>query len=116
MDIDPLTNFKKRYEADIKESRTRYAVYHRPNYNDWNSTASAYIEHNYKQAVDVTLTQEHFHKLVEREYHFTELERNHNFAQELIDRQREEHRIRLDNPAVQKAYEKYQMLLELVRK
>jgi len=116
---DLIQQFQNKYEAKIGESRERYATMRRVPYTAWNVTGAMAYDHSmaydYEHAVEVTLRREQFVKLIENDYHYSELKREIDYQEQLVDRMREEQRIRMSNPAVQLAYDKYKMLLELSR-
>lgn len=112
---DPVTLFKEKYNADVKQSQRRYA--RMPRYDYMQSHHSIdYITHEYDYCIDVTLTKEQFHKLVESDRYYTQLSRDQDHNQQIVDMLRADERVRLDYPAVDMAYKKYLMLLELARK
>jgi len=115
---DLLTHFKKKYQADVGESPKRLAV-RRPIYNDWRADyefRAIYATHEYEQAIEVTLSRDAFVKLMEADYYYEQESRDHDYNRKIVDMLRADERIRCDNPAVDKAYKKYLMLLELARK
>ena len=114
---DILSHFKKKYEAEITESRKRYARLPRVNYNDWtSSTAIAYISHEVEQGVEITMPREQFHQLIENDYYIEQSQRDIDYNQKIVDMLRADERVRMDNESVQLAYKKYLMLLELARR
>jgi hypothetical protein len=66
--------------------------------------------------VEMYIPQHKFQEIVEREKYYTAVSQQADYASELIRQQLSDDAVRKSNPAVQKAYEKYQMLLELSRK
>ena len=117
---DLIQQFQNKYEAKVGESRERYATMRQVPYPMWNvkSTASVYdqsMHYDYEYAVEVTLCKEQFIKLIERDYHYSQLQQKINYQEQLVDRMREEYMVRMSSPAVQLAYDKYKMLLELAR-
>jgi hypothetical protein len=112
---DPVTLFKEKYNAEVNQSQRRYA--RMPRYDYLQSRhAVDYITHEYEYCVDVTLTKEQFHRLIEADQYTTELTRDRDYNQHIVDMLRADERVRMDNPAVSTAYKKYLMLLELARK
>lgn len=112
---DAITLFKEKYNADVNQSQRRYARIPRYDYMQ-SHHAVDYITHEYDYCIDVTLTKEQFHKLVESDHYYTQLSRNQEYNQQIVDMLRVDERVRMDNPSVDKAYKKYLMLLELARK
>jgi hypothetical protein len=117
---DLIQQFTNKYEAKVGESRERYATMRRVAYPMWNikSTASVYdhsTAYDYEYAVEVTLRRDQFVKLIENDYHYSRLQQQVDYNEQLVNRMREDQRVCMTNPAVQLAYDKYKMLLELSR-
>lgn len=112
---DPVTSFKEKYNAEVNQSQRRYARMPRYNYMQ-SHTAVDYITHEYEYCVDVTLTKEQFSRLVDNDQYHTEKSKHQDYNQKIVDVLRADERVRMTNPAVDTAYKKYQMLLELARK
>ena len=72
-------------------------------YNGYNHTASYYD--NREEMVDIEIPRYAFEKLVDSD----------NYADETYHKLREEACMRREHPAIQEAYEKYRMLLELYK-
>ena len=66
--------------------------------------------------VEINVPQHQFRRLVEREAEFQDLIRGNEHANRVLQQHRLDERVRDNNPAVQNAYKKYLMLLELARK
>lgn len=65
--------------------------------------------------VEINLPREHFRKLVEREADYQDLIRINQESANILFQQRADEKVRKENPAVEQAYRRYQMLLELAR-
>lgn len=111
--------FRKRFQLHVEKSKRHYR--HRPVPISYRSWSEANIPIPFEQEMQresllkVYISEEHYEYLVKREQQLEELEReNHRFRK--IERDTiDEMSVRTKNPAVQKAYEKYQMLLRLAR-
>jgi predicted nicotinamide N-methyase len=81
-----------------------------------------YDSDNYKMETEIVpmkaihLTSQNLTKLVAEQEHLQRLGDEAKFGNRLWAQEREDGRVRDSNPAVEKAYQKYMMLLELARK
>ena len=66
--------------------------------------------------VEINMPQHRFDELIEQERYRSYLEDRAEHDAMIVQRLREDERVRDDNPAVQKAYRNYLMLLELARR
>jgi hypothetical protein len=123
MDIDKSVNkFLHKYSARAKISDREYYQRYRPNsYKIWEEydyygphTASYQVDR--EPMVEMYVPQDAFRKLVEREEEIEDLIRGREWEHNIVQNLREEEKIRDANPAVRLAWEKYAMMLELVRK
>lgn len=114
---DLLSHFTNKYQAEVVESRKRFARIPRMSYNDYySSSAMATIDYHVEQGIEVTLSKEQFHRLIESDYYIEKSQQDYDYNQKVVDKLRADERVRMDHESVQLAYKKYQMLLELARK
>jgi ribonucleotide reductase beta subunit family protein with ferritin-like domain len=65
--------------------------------------------------VEVNIPQHRFTELVEQERYKRYLEERADYDARIVEMLRQDERVRDRNPTVQKAYQKYLMLLEMAR-
>lgn len=109
--------FRKRFQMHVEKSKRHYRHRSAPiSYRSWSEANIPYHQEIEKEPLlKVYISEEHYEHLVKREQQMEELERE-NFRFKRIENQTfNEMETRNKNPAVQIAYEKYKMLLELVR-
>lgn len=117
MTDDPNEFFTK-YEAHVALSPKRYARRQPMRFSDWNVHS---VEHDYsmlqtEQYMEVTIPKHRLQELVERDRYYDELSKRHDYAVEVINQMVRDEIVRKENPAVEKAWRNYQLLLELARK
>ena len=96
---------------------------------DYADSAADYRSHNYKypyyvpdytqfgqpRKVQVVLPESEFHTMMQLYQCYVDSGKSVAFLSESLHREISEQRLRRKNPAIQKAYEQYQLLLELAR-
>jgi hypothetical protein len=111
--------FLKRYEAQAGLSRGKMYYKRQPiRYTDWIKDGSPMpfdLTVDQEPYVEINIPQHRFKELVEQEKYKRYLEERADYDARIVDSLRKDERVRDSNPAVQKAYEKYLMLLELAR-
>lgn len=111
--------FLKRYEAQGGLSdRKRYARRLPIRYTDWINDGSPMPFHStveYEPMVELYIPQHRLEELVERDEFLAKLEDELIYYKRIVEMHRNDERIRNDNPTVQKAWQKYLMLLEVCR-
>jgi hypothetical protein len=112
-----LEHFKNKYRAHIQEGRKRYTIPKRfKEWNDMNFNESFETEHG----VQIDMSQRDFETLIGMEKYWEEQlawRDSHQYAghaKSIVDRHEREVRIRNNNPAAKKAYEKYLNILYMV--
>jgi len=113
-----LEYFISKFDCRVEDSR-EYNQYTRqvPSYH-----RDFYDSDNYKMETEIVpmkaihLTSQNLKKLVAEQEHLQRLNDEAKFGNRLWAQLREDSQVRDSNPAVEKAYQKYQMLLELARK
>ncbi len=119
--MDDVDNFLKKYEANAGISQHKYYARRRPFRADYSMlTATAaynYCDHIDREPyVEMYIPQHRFQDLVERDHYYTEMSRNHDYATQVVNQMVADEVVRKNNPAVETAWRKYQMLLELARR
>ncbi len=120
VDVD---NFLKKYEAQAGLSeRRQYARYKPMSVRDYHEHYSAMDVYEYQSFVErepyveMYIPKHRFQELVERDRYYTEMSRHHDYATSVVNQQVQDEVVRKNNPAVETAWRKYQMLLELARR
>jgi hypothetical protein len=108
--------FQQKFEACIEDSE-RYRQYiRRIPYNKWDGNEPFNIDTEVAPMKAIHLTHDNLERLVRQQELIENLERDAEYGKRLYSMTYADARIRENNPAVAKAYEKYLMLLELARK
>jgi hypothetical protein len=111
--------FRKKYELHVEKSKRHYRHKSAPiSYRDWYQNGGSIplnVEYEREPLLKVYVSQEHYDALVERERYLETVEQENRELSRVREDQFQEAMIRNRNPAVKQAYEKYKMLLELVR-
>lgn len=112
--------FESRWQAHITESREyRRAAYIRPSwdYSQYQvGTAMHEMEHRIEPLVAIHLPREQFDRLMDEQARVDRWRHEAEYAKSIVSQQHRDQQVRNNNPAVDKAYRNYQMLLELCRK
>lgn len=111
--------FCKKYEAQAGLSRDKLYAKRMPvSYRRWIDDGGPIPFHQEierEPMVEINMPQERFRQLVEKDRWYNNLEREAEHYKSIVEQYRNDERVRSRNPAVQKAWEKYLMLLELAR-
>jgi hypothetical protein len=112
-----LEYFVSKFDCRVEDSR-EYNQYVKPTpqYQDFYDTDSFKIETKIVPMKAIHLTSQNLAKLVTEQEHIQRLSDEAEQGKRLWVQQREDRQVRDSNPAVEKAYRNYQMLLELARK
>jgi hypothetical protein len=112
-----LEYFISKFECRVEDS-CEYNQYVRPtSYNcDFYDRDSFKIETKITPMKAIHLTSDNLARLVAEQEHMQRLSDDAEYGKRLWIQQREDMQVRDSNPAVEKAYQKYMMLLELARK
>lgn len=112
-----LKTFSKKYECQIKDSGKVYARYSLPLWVNPTQSDLNFIEHNTERLYTIEIPESRLATLVEMEDSFFNPSQVYKHGKDLFDtlleKEREELTIRKRNPAVQKAYEQYRIMLGL---
>ena len=117
--MQEVEDFLKRYEAHAGlSSHKQYARYRRPKFDDYMTAMDTYYHAQVDREpyVEMYVPQHRFQELVERDRYYTKLSREVDYATQVVNQQVQDEVVRRQNPAVELAWRKYQMLLELARK
>jgi len=118
---DELYMFCKNYEVQILNDQKRRARYHPPRFFTDPERADLIrndvVEYETEKVITMDIPESRLRALIEMERRFFKWQ-NHNrgeidMFQTLMDKEREEAHYRHTNPAVQKAYEQYSIMLNL---
>ena len=107
--------FLHRYEAQAGLSNRQYAKRMPIRYVDWTGEIPFHQEVQTEPYIEMFIPQHRFEELVDREKHFEEMASKSDYAQHILAEKTIEDTIRRQNPAVEKAWRNYKMLLELAR-
>ena len=112
-----LEYFISKFECRVEDSR-EYNQYVRPMpyYRDVCSSDDFRMETKITPMKAIHLTSDNLAKLVAEQEHMQQLSDNAEQGKRMWDQQCRDQMVRDKNPAVEKAYQKYQILLELARK
>jgi hypothetical protein len=109
--------FQRKFECRIEDSK-EYRQYVRPafQYREFHDLSDYKIETEVVPMKAIHLTTDHLNRLVAEQEHLQNLQKDAEEGKRIWIRDCEDRRIRNQNPAVEKAYRNYQMLLELARR
>jgi len=111
-----LEYFISKFECRIEDSR-EYNQYVRPSsyHKDFYDRDSFQIETKITPMKAIHLTSDNLARLVEEQEHIQRLTDDAEYGKKVWANERRDQMVRDKNPAVEKAYQKYQMLLGLCR-
>ena len=112
-----IKRFQQRFEAHITESREYRRTVRTPiDYNYYRLGTVMYeMEHKVEQLMAIHLPKEQFDRLMDEQTRMDMWRKEAEYAKKFLSDLRRDEQVRKLNPAVQKAWDKYQMLLELSR-
>ena len=113
-----LEYFISKFECRVEDSReyNQYVRQTHPYHRDFYSTDNYKVETKITPMKAIHLTSDNLARLVAEQEHMQRLSLDAAFGKRSWAQQHEDKRVRDSNPAVEKAYRNYQMLLELARK
>jgi hypothetical protein len=118
---DELEHFKNKYRAHVQDGQRRYAVPKRLSMDPLSPSYEPFdLNFEYESSVQIDMPKRDFETLIGMEKYWEEqlswrdINQYSGHAKSIIDKHEKELRIRNNNPAAKKAYEKYQNLLRLV--
>jgi hypothetical protein len=109
--------FESKFEARIEDSK-EYRHYMRqvPHYRDFHDLTSYKLETEIVPMKAIHLSSNNLERLIAEQRHLDSLQNDAEEGKRLWAEARRDRMIRDENPAVEKAYQKYTMLLELARR
>jgi hypothetical protein len=112
-----LDYFISKFECRVEDSR-EYNQYVRPTsyHRDFYDTDSFKMETKITPMKAIHLTSDNLARLVAEQEHIQRLTDDAEFGKQVWADERRDRMVRDANPAVEKAYQRYVMLLELARK
>jgi hypothetical protein len=114
-----LEYFISKFECRVEDSR-EYNQYVKvrptPQHRDFYDTDSFKMEAKIFPMKAIHLTSDNLARLVAEQEHMQRLNDDAEYGKRMWIQLREDMQVRDSNPAVEKAYQKYMMLLELARK
>lgn len=112
---DEVNAFLKKYQAQAELSKHK-VVARMPKLRDYDPySGTSTIDYEREPAVEISMPQDRFRDLVERDRWVGQMEAEARYYKERYMQEVEDDKIRHRNPTVKKAWEQYQMLLELAR-
>ena len=109
-------DFESKYEARIEDSREYKQYVRRMPYYMWDGKVPLNTEVEVVPMKAIHLTRDNLERLIKEQDLMDKLMDDAEFGKKLWDKDRTDRAVRNSNPAVEKAYQKYVMLLELARK
>ena len=109
-------DFESKFEARIEDSREYKQYVRRMPYNMWDGKIPFDTEVEVVPMKAIHLTTDNLERLVREQERMEHLENDAEFGKKLWAQERRDMAVRESNPAVEKAYRNYQILLELARK
>jgi hypothetical protein len=111
-----LEYFISKFECRVEDSR-EYNQYVRPTsyHKDFYDRDSFQMETKITPMKAIHLTSDNLARLVAEQEHMQRLSEDAEYGKRMWDQERRDSMVRDANPAVEKAYQKYQMLLGLCR-
>ena len=114
--VGDLEYFISKFECRVEDSR-EYNQYVRPTsyHKDFYDRDSFQMETKITPMKAIHLTSDNLARLVAEQEHMQRLSEDAEYGKRMWDQERRDSMVRDSNPAVEKAYQKYVMLLELAR-
>jgi hypothetical protein len=114
--VGDLEYFISKFECRVEDSR-EYNQYVRPSsyHQDFYDRSSFQMETKITPMKAIHLTSDNLAKLLAEQEHMQRLSEDAEYGKRAWDHERRDSMVRNKNPAVEKAYQKYLMLLELCR-
>jgi hypothetical protein len=109
-------DFESKYEARIEDSREYRQYSRRMPYYMWDGKVPLNTEVEVVPMKAIHLSSDNLERLVREQDVMDKLMDDAEYGKKLWNKERTDRAVRESNPAVEKAYQKYTMLLELARK
>ena len=115
------TDFYRRFEMQVRPSNRRLRRLNRPHsrFDPWMTNISdqvLYQDLNIEEVecVDIVVPKDRLVEMEQLLTHYEQIDRDHKHEADIVATLRMEERVRIKNPTVQKAYDQYRTLLNLV--
>ena len=115
-DIDHTKEFESKFEARIEDSKEYRQYVRRMPYNMWDGKIPFDTDVEVVPMKSIHLTRDNLERLIREQESMDRWMDEAEYAKKVLTSLRKDEQVRDDNPAVQKAYRNYLMLLELARK
>ena len=115
-DRDHTKEFQSKYEARIEDSKEYRHYTRRMPYYMWDGKLPIDAEVQVIPMKAIHLSSDNLERLIAEQRRMDILEDDAEYGKKVVTMLRADERVRNDNPAVDKAYRNYLMLLELARK
>jgi hypothetical protein len=109
-------DFESKYEARIEDSREYRQYSRRMPYYMWDGKVPLNTEVEVVPMKAIHLSSDNLERLVREQDVMDKLMDDAEYGKKLWNKERTDRAVRESNPAVEKAYQKYTMLLELARR
>lgn len=109
-------DFESKYEARIEDSREYKQYVKQMPYYAWDGKEPFNVHVEVVPMKAIHLTRDNLERLVSEQERIGYLEKDAEYGKKLWREERIDRAVREANPSVEKAYQKYLMLLELARK
>jgi hypothetical protein len=113
---DRYRDFESKYEARIQDSREYKQYVRRQPYYMWDGKVPLNTEVEVVPMKAIHLTSDNLERLMREQELMDKLMDDAEYGKKCWTHERKDQIVRNENPAVDKAYRNYQMLLELCRK
>jgi len=114
-DSRDIEYFQNKFECRIEDSKEYKQYVRQMPYYKWDGREPYNIETQVVPMKAIHLTSDNLNRLVAEQEHMQNLKKDAEEGKRIWIRDCEERRVRNENPAVEKAYRNYQLLLELAR-
>ena len=111
-----IKDFQSKFEARIEDSREYKQYVRRMPYHMWDGKIPFDTEVEVVPMKAIHLTRDNLERLIREQESMDRWMDEAEYAKKVLTALRKDEQVRDDNPAVQKAYKNYLMLLELARK
>jgi hypothetical protein len=111
-----LKYFESKFEARVEDSKDYRQCVRRMPYNMWDGRVPLNADVEVVPMKAIHLSIDNLDRLVREQDLIDQLMTDAEFGKKLWNQERTDRAVRNSNPAVEKAYQKYVMLLELARK
>jgi hypothetical protein len=107
--------FQNKFECRIEDSKEYKQYVRQMPYYKWDGREPYNIETQVVPMKSIHLTSDNLKRLIADQEHMRNLQHDAEHGKKLWNTLREDERVRSQNPAVEKAFRNYQLLLELAR-